>query len=680
MHEIKNYNDKIPLFDTIVQDNYPFIAQDFDSLTMYEKYCKIVKFLNLVIDKSNLSGEQLETITNQLNELQNYIDNLNLQSEVNNKIDEMVDDGYFETLATNIYNELIQKVESIVRETKYHNTVSSMKQDTGLESGDLVITKGFYSIRDKGSAKYQIRSKQDSDDFTVATLIELQNNLVAELIIENEEIWSKQVGIHGNGLDDDTVDLNNFIDYCAEHQLTCRLNRGIYLISNQIVMPSNSKILGEDKNYTIIKADSDMDLVYHTVCNTNASNISARLSVNTDSPRISQGYPAYTTFMTKADENIEIGNLTIDGNWQNRDLTNWQSTYTSGTQNIIREPGTGLELQWAENVHIHDVISINNPQHNINIRGASGTYSEGIDVVGAGPSRNILIERCFTDNNRYDDGITTHDSEYIHIDNCIVQTTNNINGTYSQAISNGFEIDDGSRYVTVSNCKSKWNTCGFQAKGHQNTPPAHNVVFENCIAEECHQGFVFSCTANSDTAYTVMNNRCRNIKIQNCTIKNLYTFSNDQNWNTTSLFLNCQNIIDLKVDGLYVLIGNPLGVSNISPNQRYTYARFRDYCSNIELQNINIENLKDQPKPSNITFSPITMDGNVRNVTLKNIHYDGFPHDPFFRYSSSSEYGFCNVDGIYGVKLNEDDNIYQEFKSGIRGIRQNMLFLNDTPN
>ena len=74
------------------------------------------------------------------------------------------------------------------------------------------------------------------------------------------------------------------------------------------------------------------------------------------------------------------------------------------------------------------------------------------------------------------------------------------------------------------------------------------------------------------------------------------------------------------------------------------------------------------------------MDGNVRNVTLKNIHYDGFPHDPFFKYSSSSTYGFCNVDGIYGIKLNVDDNVYQEFADGIRGIRQNMLFLNDTPN
>ena len=91
------YNTKIPLFRRWVLQNFPFIEQDFDALTDYQLICKVVEYLNKVIDTVNAGGEQIELLTNAFNQLKdyvdNYFDNLDVQDEINNKLDEMAEDG-----------------------------------------------------------------------------------------------------------------------------------------------------------------------------------------------------------------------------------------------------------------------------------------------------------------------------------------------------------------------------------------------------------------------------------------------------------------------------------------------------------------------------------------------------------------------------------------------------------
>ena len=58
-----------------VLQNFPFIAEDFDALTNYELMCKIVEYLNNVIDVTN---EQTKAI----NELLTWFDNLDVQEEI----------------------------------------------------------------------------------------------------------------------------------------------------------------------------------------------------------------------------------------------------------------------------------------------------------------------------------------------------------------------------------------------------------------------------------------------------------------------------------------------------------------------------------------------------------------------------------------------------------------------
>ncbi len=82
--------------------NFPFIEQDFDALTDYELLCKVVEYLNTVITSQNEVIDVAESLTAAFNELQsfvdNYFDNLDVQDEINNKLDEMAEDGTFQQI------------------------------------------------------------------------------------------------------------------------------------------------------------------------------------------------------------------------------------------------------------------------------------------------------------------------------------------------------------------------------------------------------------------------------------------------------------------------------------------------------------------------------------------------------------------------------------------------------
>ena len=108
---------KIPKFRRFVLQNFPFIEQDFDALTDYGLICKVVEYLNKVIEQSNETSEQVELLTNAFNELKDYVDkyfdDLNLQEEVNNKLEVMAEDGTLANIINQeIFGELNDKVDA----------------------------------------------------------------------------------------------------------------------------------------------------------------------------------------------------------------------------------------------------------------------------------------------------------------------------------------------------------------------------------------------------------------------------------------------------------------------------------------------------------------------------------------------------------------------------------------
>lgn len=102
-------------FKMQVLTNFPYIEADFDALTNYQLLCKVVEYLNNVISETNEVTEQTLSLYNAYVALQNYVndyfDNLNLQEEVNIKLDEMATDGSLTLLIKNYVDPIYQAYE-----------------------------------------------------------------------------------------------------------------------------------------------------------------------------------------------------------------------------------------------------------------------------------------------------------------------------------------------------------------------------------------------------------------------------------------------------------------------------------------------------------------------------------------------------------------------------------------
>ena len=338
-----NYKNLTP-FKWFVLENFPFIEADFDALTNWQLFCKLGKEMNKIINSENTLGTQVESVTNAFIDLQNYVnnyfDNLDIQEDVNNKLNEMAEDGTLAKIINeDIFKELNDKIAqntsdiNIINSNKinYVNNIEELKNNTNLKDNTIVFTKGFYNISDGGNAKYLITSEElIPDNYTIFAL---QNNLYAKLIPDNI-VNLKQFGAKGDNVSDDVLPINKCLEYCSENNIDTYIPSGIYLVSNQVLLNNNNHIIGANRDTTIIKTMNNVDLVYNTIVNESAKSINARLARNANSPDIAKGYPNVETEVPNYNYNISIENLTINGNWQNRSLTNWNKYYND----IAREP------------------------------------------------------------------------------------------------------------------------------------------------------------------------------------------------------------------------------------------------------------------------------------------------------------------------------------------------------
>jgi len=109
MNNFKYNPIKMTPFKWFVLENFPFIEEDFDSLTSYGLWSKLKEYFNEVATKTNEMGTQVESLTNAFNVLKDYVDNyfanLDVQDEINNKLDEMAESGILQTILSP-YNEV----------------------------------------------------------------------------------------------------------------------------------------------------------------------------------------------------------------------------------------------------------------------------------------------------------------------------------------------------------------------------------------------------------------------------------------------------------------------------------------------------------------------------------------------------------------------------------------------
>lgn len=260
------------IFRNWVLQNFPFLEDEFDALTDYELFCKMVEYMKESLKKVKDFQGTINEFTIKLNEFQHWFDNLDVTEEVNAKLDEMVEDGTMEELIA----------EYLQLQTTYtFNNVEDLKEAQNLVNGMFVRTSGYYSYNDGGGAYYKIRNVTTDDTIDDMFIIELSDNtIIAEYIIVNNELNIKSLGCKGDSTFDNTEKLQAIIDKAEEDSLKIIIPNGNYLITDTLFINSKITIEGQGDNslwsdntiYPCILSCIDNKPVFHISLSNNLYN------------------------------------------------------------------------------------------------------------------------------------------------------------------------------------------------------------------------------------------------------------------------------------------------------------------------------------------------------------------------------------------------------------------------
>lgn len=143
------------------------------SMTYEEQLLWLCNFLKTeVIPKTNAN---IEAVNQLITYIDNYFDNLDVQEEINNKLDEMVEEGTLQEIIT----EYLQ-----INGVLGYDTVADMVSATNIINGSICRTLGLNTYNDGKGEFYKIRTITSGDTVDGVNIIALNisNTLIAEKI------------------------------------------------------------------------------------------------------------------------------------------------------------------------------------------------------------------------------------------------------------------------------------------------------------------------------------------------------------------------------------------------------------------------------------------------------------------------------------------------------------------
>lgn len=211
------------------------------SKTYYEQVLWLCHYLQeKVIPAINNNANAVTEVQEHINELQSYVehyfDNLDVQEEIDNKLDEMAEGGELQRIIA----------EYLQTQIIYDTTDEMITDAENLTNGVRVQTLGYHTLNDGGGALYNIVNTQSTD-----YQINLENGLYATLIIE-DTINAKQFGCYGDNLHDDSTTIQAMFNTFLPLNKIIYFPNGIYLVSSSINIPMT--------NYGYIKLDSNAEI------------------------------------------------------------------------------------------------------------------------------------------------------------------------------------------------------------------------------------------------------------------------------------------------------------------------------------------------------------------------------------------------------------------------------------
>ena len=226
----------MPPFLGWLANNIPAVYDN--TMSYYEELVSLIKYLqDTVIPALNANSEAITVISNAVEQLQKYVDdyfkNLDVQEEINNKLDEMAEDGTLQEIIT-------AYIQANVAWT--FDTVADMKLATNLVNGSYARTLGFRSINDGGGALYKISDTGTANEMDVIAV----GDLFATIILPTQ-LLPTMLGAYGDNTHDDT----NVLKRCVVLSHDVYLDNKTYIVSDTIELNKSNFIIHDGNiNYT----------------------------------------------------------------------------------------------------------------------------------------------------------------------------------------------------------------------------------------------------------------------------------------------------------------------------------------------------------------------------------------------------------------------------------------------
>lgn len=154
----------LPPFKAFLASNIPSVYDN--TLSYYDELTKLIAYMEELVPAVNENTAGLAALKDYV---EHYFDNLNVQEEINNKLDEMAEGGQLATI-------IAQFLE--VAPVFAYGTIAEMAAATNLNDGTIARVLGNTTASAGDGAFYMIRTRTGADDPDGLNLVAIGDSLV----------------------------------------------------------------------------------------------------------------------------------------------------------------------------------------------------------------------------------------------------------------------------------------------------------------------------------------------------------------------------------------------------------------------------------------------------------------------------------------------------------------------
>ena len=246
-------------FCAYVLNNFPLIEQWFDGLTNYEIMCKLAGYVKELADNQNELSDEVQKLIE-------WTQNLDLQDEVDNKLDEMAEDGTLaEIINQEIFNELNTKVQSDNLKVNDECKIYSMYRGQNTGDSFLIQEAGKNILIDIGTSGTALASWLINKNITKIDYVILSH-------YHNDHVGGEGASGFISLLNSESIDFSECVFYLP--------HKGIDW--SQVVAPEKTETMANEtavkgaisaKGLTYIEPDNLQTLILNSICKLTFLNI-----------------------------------------------------------------------------------------------------------------------------------------------------------------------------------------------------------------------------------------------------------------------------------------------------------------------------------------------------------------------------------------------------------------------